>query len=372
MVFRRYELASLETLKDAEVWDEDLPTSGLLSAILVAVRATNGTTSNIENWAYELVKELSVKDGSKVYHALPGGLEQAAGFLDTGRIPPEFLTEDPTLYQHAMLPAMFGRYLKDYEYGLDLGKMKNPKVFVNFDIAAVRAASATTAFATNSGKISVIYVIDESPPTMPANYIRKTVIEEYTSAGSGKHKVNLPTDFPYRALIVQTLLDDYESRALVSNVKLSLDSDVFVPIDEKTDVLVRMLATTLGIEHHGSIDIQRANGDIIMAPDSGLRAFSILQGSGATPLKVSIVGGAPGNPQLQVRDKDDALVDTDYSYHLGYISDQPRQCLFIPFGSPALKDHWLPAQDYGKSQLILTEAGAAATIKTVLEEIAPN
>lgn len=372
MVFRRYELASLETLKDAEVWDEDLPDEGFLSAILVAIRATNGSTNNEENWAYELVKELAIKDGSKVLHSLTGGLEQASAFLNTGRIPPEFLTEDPGLYQHAILPAMFGRRLNDPLYGLDLGKLKNPKMFVDFDIAAVRAAHASTAFVANSGRISVILVIDEAPTLLPLKYMRKTVIEKYTSAGSGDHKVNLPVDNPYRSIIVQTLLDDYESRSLVTNIKLSMDVDAFIPIDEKTDVLTRMLAATLGLEHHGSVDVNRTHGDITMLPDAGLRGFSALLGSGDEGDILQILGGAAGNPTICLRTHAGVALTANRSIHLGYISDQPRQCIFVPFGSPLLEDAWFPAETYKKSQLILTEGGAAATIRTVVEEVANN
>ena len=370
-MFRRYEAASLETLSNAEVWDIELPESGLLSAILIGIRATNGTTSNKEDWPHELVDEIAIKDGSKVLHSLTGGLEQATAALDTKVLPQDFYTEAPSLYQRGYFPVLFGRYLRDPKYGLNLGKYKNPKLFVDFDIEKIGDIAGTT-YQTGTGKISVVFVIDDAPPSMPASYIRKTVVEKFTQGTSGDKTIHMPVENPYRCIIVQPLIDDYEVDSLITNVKLNFDSGKFIPLDEKTDAYIRSMAWAYGFEWDAAIELYGADADIKALPDTNIRSFIPIQSSGASPHLLSILGGAACNPTLNLNTHDNSSVTDAVSLQCLYRTNAPRFCMFFPFGSPLLEDKFLPAQSYGKADLVLSQAGAESTCRVALEEIAPN
>ncbi len=371
MVFRRYEAASLETLANAEVWDIELPESGFLSAILLGIRATNGSTSNKEGWPHKLVDEIAVKDGSKVIHSLTGGLEQAVAALDTKKLPQDFYTEGPSLYQRGYFPVMFGRYLRDPMYGLNLATLKNPKLFMDFDIEAIGDIADTT-YTTGSGKITVVFVIDDAPPVMPAKYIRKTVIEKFTQGTSGDKTVHMPVENPYRAIIVQPLIDDYEVDSLITNVKLNFDSGKFIPLDEKTDAYIRSMAWAYGFEREAAIELLSADGETKALPDTNIRSITGLIGGGASNDVLTIIGGANGGFQVSIKEDEAAAQATERPLQLIYKTNAPRWCMFFPFGSPLLEDNFLPAQLYGKADLVLTQAGAESTCRVALEEIAPN
>ena len=191
MTWRRYVAADAESLSDTEVWDYSLGTTGILSGAVVIIKATNGSTSNVDNPIAGLVNKIEITDGARKLHSVTGIEEQALAAYDLKQVAPDTEDMNADKEQVGVFTVKFGRYLGDNDYFLDLSKLSNPKLEVDFDITNVRAAGAT-GFVSGSADITVILIKDDTGPfPAPKGYLRAIEQYSWTTAASGDERVAL-------------------------------------------------------------------------------------------------------------------------------------------------------------------------------------
>jgi hypothetical protein len=125
-----------------------LPTSGLLSALMIGFSATpvSDARRNLEKWRLiDYINEIKVLvNGSTVEKSMTGRIAKYLNWCDGG---PAILDQDSnyaasTQRLHTCLN--FGRYFKDEEFGLDLGRYDSAELQITNDAAV----GQFTAFAT--------------------------------------------------------------------------------------------------------------------------------------------------------------------------------------------------------------------------------
>jgi len=369
MVFRRDPIAESETLKNVEVWDTDLKAKGALSALEIEVTAINGATSNLNNHIHHLVKKIEVVDGSKKFHSVTGVQEQGLNWIALRKIPEVHMDETINVTQIGKFLVMFGRKIGDLEYFLDLDKLSNPKLQVDFNIAEVRAVGAD-AFVDGSARITVKGIVDQEKAALAQKgYLRAIEQYKWTSAASGDEKIELPVDYPYRLLMLRAYRQNSDPLGCLSKIKLAFDSPKYEYLEEYSGALMRAIHGQLGLPGDVTKWVYGLNGDTPEWPcmrnsaarfsvDGGLRRF------------ISLPNFWKGYVAYGLWDHTGVAIAARETHEIALLTWMYQNCLAIPFGNPLLEGEFFPAPNYKKSTLTVTQGSATHAASVVLEEVA--
>ena len=120
--------------------DLDLPTSGILSSLMLMVKARTTTTGNCPGpWINRLISSVSVNQAGQAFlNAAPPEAFEADYYYKTGKMPRRGYE---TMGAHGTeiveeVPILFGDHLNDLEHTIDLSKLNDPKLSVTYDLAA--------------------------------------------------------------------------------------------------------------------------------------------------------------------------------------------------------------------------------------------
>jgi len=369
MVFRRHVIADSETLSDAEVWPADLKGLGAISAIEIEVYATNGSSYNEDNHIHDIVKTIEVVDGAKKYHSVTGKQEHILNWASLRKIPIVHMDETKSVTQYGQFLVMFGRYIGDPLYYLDVDKLSNPKLYVDFNIANVRAAGVD-AFTSTTGAISVRAIVDQEKVGLAQKgYLRAIEQYKWTTAASGDEKIELPVDYPYRMIALRAYKQNSDPLGGINKVKLAFDAPKYEYMNEYTRSFMQFTHGRLGLPGWVNKWFYRASGASIEWPCSrnSQLAFNI---DGNLNRRISISNFWKGYCALSLVDSAEAAVTTRETHEASLLTWMLHNGLIIPFGEPALEGNFFPAQQYKKATLTVTQASINHAASVVLEEVA--
>jgi len=338
-----------------------------VSALGFEFAATNGTTNNKNNPLPFAITKLEIVDGSDVLCSMSFRQAQALEFYKTGKQPLLREDEGPSAGQTIGCMILFGRWLWDRDFALDLTKFNNPQLKITWDLTNIRAVSATTAFATGTLEISAWAKVMEGQPA-PGKFFMDKEIEAWTGATSGDKRHELPIDLPYRMLML--LCHNYFANVDISMTKLKLtcDTDKFIPLERYTKQLDAEMAQLFGAvavwKRFHSYSGQQVWFPVFSEPQlkmsattlgycvnypwcwSGLAELGEVNGAGSTVVADNRIDG----------------VIEGHSLHCS---------LPIPMGQMAEPDTWFDPTAYRKVELITTERSATNNT-LVAEQVRPN
>jgi len=365
MTWRRHVVAEAETLSDAEVWTYDLGTRGILSGIILEIEATNGSTSNTDNHVHDCVKKIELTDGARKLLSVTGVQAQALAWADTGRCPPDVIDENADQVQKAVFPIWFGRYPGDTEYFIDLSRLSNPKIEVDWDIANVKSTGAT-GFVSGSGKITCILIKDDIGPFPTAKgYFRKIEQYKWTTAASGDERVKLPVDFPWRRIMLRAYESGVAMTSSVTDWKLSMDNDKFIFAEEKINRTLDLNIMEVGSLPQVEQRILKANDETFESNIADPLSVQLISEYDARNVDVTSTTG--GKITISLYDLATPTADTTARPIKALVKGRGyHNCVFMNFE----KLGFFPAPSYGKGDLIVTQGNAGAAASVVLEEVA--
>jgi hypothetical protein len=359
------------TKSDTAVYEKDLDIMDPISALHISVSGTNGTTSNKGNFIEDVVTKVEIVDGSEVLLSLNMFELMALNFYKTGKYPLSGPSEWPSGGQGAGGFLYFGRELWDQEYAFDPTAFKNPQLKISLNKAAVRAASDTTAFTTGDNlKVSVVAKIMENMGGRPSKYLMPRSINRWTSGTSGERRIELPTDYPYRMMLLRAYVQNSDIQECLTDLKITCDTDKYVMLNRKVNALTVEALEIFGratVKH----DIFCSNAEVVrlvMNKEPDCRFWQVDLGV------YNILGIAyQWSSQLYPIIATHAGVgdDTDRKYTMVEEGHCPHAVLAIPFGHMNLESTWFNPREYGKIEAIVTEA-VAATCGILLEQVRPN
>lgn len=231
MKYRSNELYHEQTLDDTGTKIIDLNFKDPLSALDLKFQGTNGGTKNQSNYMNDVVTKIELVDGSDLICSLSLKELQALQGYQEGALPVMNFEENASKACRDNARMLFGRRLWDKDYWLDLSKFRNPQLKITTDEDVVRAMGAN-GFLSGSFKVSIVAHIMEEGVEASKGFNMQKEVYSFTSATSGDESIDLPLDYPYLGIMIhstiRTCTDLYE---LISQVKLSCDSDKFIPLD---------------------------------------------------------------------------------------------------------------------------------------------
>jgi len=354
-----------KVLADSGTVTIDIDITDKISELLVMLKARNDTTAGQENKnspPSKCISKIELVDGSDVLESLSGPQAFALAYYDRHKFPYYDLTTIEGEYQEQTFPLYFGRYLWDKELSFDPTRFTNPQLKITWNLAAVNAVGAN-GYVSGSGRLTVLARIMEDAPA-PMGFLMNKEIKSWTTASSGDERTDLPTDYPYRKLMMRPYLIGYLPGQIISDVKLSIDQDKFIPFDMDTYEWRHLIEMQYGLAQLN----QRVSFDYGDLVHTYLGSYAYVD---AQPFHVDRVisteVGFGGQCQLRARD----LAGTDQNDVHAYLKvkgSEPEHMLSWNFGLQDIIDEWFPARDYGSIRFIATQATANATCELLLQQ----
>jgi hypothetical protein len=352
---------------DASTKTIDLDIVDPVSAIGFEFQATNGSTNNQNNPLHRCITKLEIVDGSDVLASMSFEEAQALQFYKTGKQPELRLDEGPDGGDVIGCMILFGRYLWDPEFALDLTKFANPQLKITWNLAAIRAVSATTAWTTGSLKISAWAKVMEDM-SAPGKFLMPKTIESWTGQTSGDKRHELPVDYLYRMLMLRTYYTVSDVDENITKVKLTCDTDKYIPLERYTKQLDAEMAQLFGnvvVWKRGNY----AHNDQVWVPvnKEPQCRFTV-----PTIHYVASYGWCwSGEFGAFLSDGSAGTVSSDTRVDIMVEGHALHASLPIPFGIMDKPETWFDPTAFKKVELVTTEAVAAAN-SIVAEQVRPN
>ena len=355
-------------LTDSDTFEFSL--SGLqgVSALDIVIRATNGATSNQGVPISTDIDKIEVVDGSKVIYSLSGVQARALNCYEMGRYPTILADERAAAVQEEIFRISFGRRVGDPLYWFDPARYANPMLRVTLSLTI----SATAGFATGTGRVSVIgHVWDQKPGGRLGCMIAKEY-KSYTSVASGDDRANLPVDLPYRMLIVRAYETAIAWHTDITQVKLTLDNDSYVPLDVRAEQLRNLNAERFGLFRTSQV-LFRTDAD---APECFLAypiewAANALQDFDLASVDAQTIDQLTLQLITLAATPTVAKSTTDRAINLIAAGYLPHFAACIPFGQLDEPASWLSPEGVGKMELVLTQGGAGAAVSIFGQQVGP-
>jgi len=357
------------TCLDTETYTKDLDIVEPISAINFEVQCTNGATSNKGNFISDIVTKIEIVDGSDVLTSLNMSQLEALYFYKTGKMPCMFPSEWGGGVQRHNVNLLFGRYLWDPQFAFLATKFKNPQLKVTFNKAAIRAAAADGFASGNNILLTEVAKVFENG-IAPTKFLMQKQIDSFTSAASGDKRIELPTDYTYRMLMMRLWLQGYDVNEIVSIAKLTCDTDKFIPFDRRVQQLDAE-ALALG---HGELkhDMFFGSGDsirLIFNKEPFVTPYAQLPG---TPRMFNLTAQWSSLlSEVEVYAHDGTLDTTDRKVTAWERGHAPHATVPVFFGRPDVPEDWFNPAAYKKVELVLTQGTANAVCEIVLEQVRP-
>lgn len=325
----------------------DLNFPDVISRLTVIFNVINPASISIQEVPAANVTKIEVVDGSNVIASLTGMQAHALDFFDSGLQYSCGGSFVPAWGLVAVLHLSFGRWLFDPLYALDPKKFTNPQLKISFD-EDVAVASAV------DNTLMVMADIFDEKVAAPVGFLMNKELYAYSPVAGATEEIDLPSDYPFRKILVQARVPDLWFGGIIGNLKLSEDNDKKIPFDLSGTLLENWLHEMFGEYRDGIIaDLNTITGvDIFHAPTQGVKM------RGDFYCISDVVGDIP----FGYRNKYACTTNTGYSV-LDIAGTMPHGCLCIPFGDQKDPADWYVSA--GKSLKLKLKAG---TGKTFTEE----
>ena len=361
-------LLKSETLSDSQTKIVNVDITDPISAIIVTYQADNGATSNQQVLLRDNVSKIELVDGSDVLFSASGMETVALDAYCFGKLPPATLTEAAGATQYESFIIPFGRKIGDEELWLDPTRYTNLQLKLTHSLTI----SATAGFATGTGKATVIAKLFEDKPASYRGHLMTKSIHSWTSAASGDETIDLPVDYPYRLALLRGYEHGVAMSSTFTNVKLSCDTDKFVPLDLTLLDLAHMNEALWGWFEFGQ-ELLETDNDTVRGHLAFIRDYAV---SSRTDLDFACADAVAGDQLTLSVTKTTtspsvAAETSDVALGLVTRGVGPENTLCIPFGTLDAIEEWFPASMYQSIKLKVTQGNAGATCSVVLQQLRP-
>jgi len=356
---------------DTATYERDLDIKDPISALWIEFDCPNGTTSNKANLLENIVTKIEIVDGAEVLTSLNQFELEVMHFCKMGKFPAIFPSEWASKYNKTGAYLLFGRHLWDQQFAFDPTAFKNPQIKITFNKAAVRAASDTTAFATGTNiAVTVVAKIMENMASRPSKYLMSRAINRWTSGTSGERRIELPTDYPYRMMLLRGYVTAEDINDVFTYLKITCDTDKYVMLNRIVRDLDSEAQALFGV---GRVkhDIFCSNGEtvqLVFNKDPGCLLW--LAEAGVADI-IQKVWEWSSEIFVGLYTHAGAVDDNDRQITMVEEGHAPYATVPITFGRLDDESTWFNPREYGKIEAIITEA-KAATCGIVIEQVRPN
>lgn len=365
MRYRDSYIEKLKTLADSDSEIIDINIKQPITELYIEMRANNAGSSAAKNSPLaRCISKVELVDGSTVLYSLSGQQVMANCCFDMLRFPCRIIQSTHGDAQLDTFPIRFGRWFGDTDYAFLPTKFSNPQLKITWDIDANNAVTDGDR-ATDTAKLTVIARIMEDAPE-PSGFLMTKEVINFTTAGSGDERIDLPIDHPYRRLMIRSFETQVSPASHISNLKLSMDQDAYIPFDISGGDQLRMMEN-----HYGKFSLsQHLKGDTA-------DLFEMWVGNpwnGGGQLTGRIAGDIWSanhfwNAQLYTTTlKHDGTATAPNYFYAHAEGVCPENTFAFPFGNQDDPKDWLKAPDFGSLRLFLTQGNPGGEASVFIQQ----
>ncbi len=194
-----------------------------ISRILIPFGVTVGANARLQHIS-KCISKIEIVDGSDVLFSMSGDQLDGISRLDRGGSTAMFTGNTRSTTDYGNLAIDFGRHLYDKEIAFEPSKFRNPQILVTHNAALAVTGGVRVDY-------GILADIMEGGGGSVRGFLMKKELESWLAAAAAWHYVNMPKDFPYRAVWIQGKtnligVDGHWSRALLQE-----DNYARVPFD---------------------------------------------------------------------------------------------------------------------------------------------
>lgn len=367
--FRDYYFYREKTVTDTDTLIVPLDVKVPISYLKIEVEAINGATSCTDKEISDGVTRIEIVDGSRVIQALSAKDWLAENAYHLKRLPRHLLSEVGGAVQEETLYIPFGRYLDDLEMYFNPARYTNPQLRITIGLPI----SATAGFASGSGKITVMGRLIETGAKPYQGILMHKYVEEFTSGASGDKKIEMYNDYPWRLLLVRSLLTATSPAANITRLKLSCDADEEVPFDKYSEDVVDMNYERYGLFRQDKT-LLVVNGNTSLLDLYDIRNHMLFLAPADTILTATTVAGE--RVTHSVMRGHDAAADVTgleaqtvaQTVQIAVDGLAPNAVVAYPFYYEDVVEEYFNAPGYGRVDLYLTQA-AVSSCAVILQQL---
>ena len=213
-----------------------------ISRIDIVARATNTAGAPTAHPAL-IISKIEIVDGSDVLYSLSGKQCRAIAFYGSGKAPVDHHKYLNDVQQITQYHIYFGRWLWDKRYSLDPKRFKNLQLKITYDRDAGGIAPDALTLEIFAHEFDDLKVT-------PSAFFMKKEIYSYTGVASAWEYIDLPTDYPYRQILIQSEVGGQNPNSVYNKFKLVEDNGKKTPIPEiSTSTYLKNVAEQFGPFH---------------------------------------------------------------------------------------------------------------------------
>lgn len=210
-----------------------------LTSIELIWQTTVVTVSDMTAPHAACISKVELVDGSDVHCSMSGEELMALAWYTKMGWPLDEISVVAADYMRTVIPIFFGRRLFDPNLAYDPKRFKNPQLRITWDEDAANASVVANELTVRG------WAFDEKAIS-PRGFLMSKEIKSYTPAVNTNEYTDMPTDHPYRMLMLQSEATDKNPFEVLSQVKLSENHDKKIPIDMTGYEIFRKLCQPLG------------------------------------------------------------------------------------------------------------------------------
>ena len=351
----------------------DLLEQGLLSAIQIRMSASSVSDAfaTTHNWRIcDFISKIEViGNGSTVIKSLSGQELQALQFFDTGIASLDYWLSYGACTQRFNVMLLFGRYLFDTIFGLDLARWNNVELRIT--------NTATSTYFGQDISVSLLcyYLRDFSGSFR--GYMRTEEWKTWTTAQNTWEYLELPTENTIRRVIMQLI--PARSAANIESTGMSNLAD---------DIEVSLKTGLIRVYRGGIDDLMRMNVIMLKRLVMTYPQFYMTNDYGRNVgigyvLGNAVSGGAMNaavtnvKPNIEVGNTAGHQKQTAYggdsSFQGLFVGQCPENCLLLPFNIPDEPEFYLDPEMQKTVKLDIhtrdSSSAASGTINVVLDRL---
>jgi len=328
----------------------------VISRIIIAWRVTK-SAHGMDSYPHADVSKIELVDGSEVLHSLSGGENQAVCIYDRKAKTMNHGQHMSGNSEYSTYGIDFGRFLNDPVFAFDPKRFNNPQLKITHS----HLISDTGA---SSGNLEVWAQMFDEKQISPAGFLSTKQIKDFTVSAAGVYDyVDIPINYPLRALFIQGYRAAYEPWYQVIEARLNEDGDKRIPFDWDLEDYHRIRKGWESPVEEQLVGIASAGGKAFYTTPTDFWAIFAGQTQG-NAIDMNMSGSSmKGGVATIVSASASQFTGTVYGW-------LPNHMFQFPFGDPQDPADWYDVTRLGNLELrVKTGSGTSGNIRTSVQQV---
>ena len=329
----------------------DINVRDCISELVIRFQPKNGAEGEPTGHPMRCISKIELVDGSNVLFALSGAQAHALDWYNNQIVRPNIMWYLTGLTFDCALHISFGRFLFDPVLAFDPKKFTNPQLKITLDIDA-------GGMNTSEVKLSVFARLFDEKAIEPMGFLMTKEIKDYGLGDATHEYTDMPTDYPYRKVLLRSQTYGVGIEHLFDVIKLSEDNDKKVPLNHKIEEILHAI-TGYGKPYREWILTNcDTDGRYIFNTPGYWPAFSATVWSSAVPTAGATVYEGDGGRAICYK------TTNAQNLQIMCMGWCPHSMIEIPCGLPNEIEDWYDVTKLGTLQLDMTSgSGRSSTDK---------